>query len=83
MQIRACDATQRIPNTVLDRDRGVSDTSHAHGAQGDLHRDGRPGGPPCGLRYTDDAGRGLRRGAMQVVHEHFGRNGDGVVHEPP
>ena len=37
-------------------------------AQGVLQWDGRPGGPPCGLPYTDDAGWGLRCGAMQAVH---------------
>jgi len=26
---------------------------------------------------------GLRCGVMQAVHDHFGRNSDGVVHEPP
>jgi len=26
---------------------------------------------------------GLRCGAMQAVHEHFGRNNDGLVHQPP
>ena len=75
-------ASQGVPHASFTDDYGCDDTSHVRRAESHVHWDGGSGGSSHRLPYVDHAGWWSRRCEVQVVHEHVGRDSDGLDHQP-
>ena len=74
--------SQGVPHAFFVDDYGCGDISHVRRAESHVHWDGGSRGSSHRFSYADDVGRWFRRCKVQVVHEHVGRDGDGLVHQP-